>query len=379
MFEKYRLGRFYYLPWSDPIVQEQFKHAVRSKMKKEDTVDWDPDDLLYIPLRLLGGRVVGIMSMDDPQDGRRPTKESLAPLELFAHQAAMAIENAKLMDQVKEYAGYLKEKVEERTRQLKEAEQRLLKSERLAAIGELAGMVGHDLRNPLTGIAFATYYLEKKNGSKIDGKSRKMLRIIEEDIERSNKIINDLLEYSREIRLELAEATPKSMVKEALATLEIPKNVQVQDKTRDQPRLKVDPKRMQRVFVNIIRNAFEAMPKGGQLAITSRKLETGVAFTFSDNGVGIPKDNIDKLWNPLFTTKAKGMGFGLPICKRFVEAHEGSISVESEVGKGTSFTVTMPLQPKLEQDEGVWVNLPEALIKSEVKKKTQGGGMQLSP
>jgi PAS domain S-box-containing protein len=100
IFEKYRLGEFYYLPWSDPLVQQQFKHAVPSKMKKEETVDWNPDDLLYIPLRLPGGKVVGIMSMDDPEDGRRPTKESLAPLELFAHQAATAIENAKLIRQV---------------------------------------------------------------------------------------------------------------------------------------------------------------------------------------------------------------------------------------------------------------------------------------
>ncbi|PIU59875.1 hypothetical protein COS86_01910, partial [Candidatus Bathyarchaeota archaeon CG07_land_8_20_14_0_80_47_9] len=150
MFEQYRLGEFYYLPWSNALVQEQFKHAVPSKMKKEEMVDWNPDDLLYVPLRLPGGKVVGIMSMDDPEDGRRPTKESLAPLELFAHQAATAIENAKLIQQVKEYAQHLEEKVEERTKQLKETQKRLVNSERLAAIGELAAMIGHDLRNPLT-------------------------------------------------------------------------------------------------------------------------------------------------------------------------------------------------------------------------------------
>jgi len=102
MFEQYRLGEFYYLPWSDPLVREQFKHAIPSKVPKEKTVDWNPDDLLYIPLRLPDGQVVGIMSIDDPIDGRCPTKESLAPLELFAHQAAVAVENARLIQNLNE-------------------------------------------------------------------------------------------------------------------------------------------------------------------------------------------------------------------------------------------------------------------------------------
>jgi signal transduction histidine kinase len=362
MFEDYRLGEFYYLPWSDPMVQKQFKYAIPSKMKREETIDWNPDDLLYIPLRLPGGKVVGIMSMDDPQDGLRPTQESLAPLELFAHQAAIAIENARLMQQVQGYAEHLEEKVEERTKQLKEAQQRLLKSERLAAIGELAGMVGHDLRNPLTGITGAAYCLKKMRGSNNKEKRKQMLKIIDEDIERSNKIINDLLDYSKEVMLELVDATPKSMLKEALATLKIPREILLQDKTRDQPSLTVDRQRMQRVFVNIIKNSFDAMPNGGQLIIDSKKRGASVVFTFSDSGTGIPKENIDKLWNPLYTTKAKGMGFGLPICRRFVEAHGGKISVESAVGKGSTFTVTLPIRAQKEKRDEIWINLPERLV-----------------
>jgi signal transduction histidine kinase len=266
------------------------------------------------------------------------------------------------MQQVKEYAGHLEEKVGERTKELKEAQERLLKSERLAAIGELAGMVGHDLRNPLTGIAGATYYLKNDAWAKMGEKSRQMLRIIEKDTGRCNKIINDLLDYSREIKLELVEATPKSILKEALSTLEIPKSIQLRDKTQNQPRLKVDSQKMQRVFVNIIKNAFDAMPEGGELVISSKKLEACVTFTFSDTGVGIPKENIDKLWNPLFTTKAKGMGFGLPICRRLVEAHGGRISVTSTVGEGSTFTVTLPIQPRIEKEDKIRVNLPEHLI-----------------
>jgi PAS domain S-box-containing protein len=362
MFEQYRLGEFYYLPWSNALVQEQFKHAVPSKMKKEEMVDWNPDDLLYVPLRLPGGKVVGIMSMDDPEDGRRPTKESLAPLELFAHQAATAIENAKLIQQVKEYAQHLEEKVEERTKQLKETQQRLVNSERLAAIGELAAMIGHDLRNPLTGIAGATYYLKIKCGSKIDSKSKEMLRIIEKDIENSNKIINDLLEYSRETKLDLNESNPKSIVKIALSAVKIPEKVRVADLTRAQPKIKVDTDKMKRVFMNIIKNAVDAMPKGGKLTIESRESNGDLEIVFSDTGVGMSEETLRNICRPLFTTKARGMGFGLSICKRFVEAHGGRISARSTIGKGSTFIVTLPIQPCSEESEKVWVNMPEHLL-----------------
>ena len=363
MFEQYRLGEFYYLPWSNALVQEQFKHAVPSKMKKEEMVDWNPDDLLYVPLRLPGGKVVGIMSIDDPEDGRRPTKESLAPLELFAHQAATAIENAKLIQQVKEYAQHLEEKVEERTKQLKETQQRLVNSERLAAIGELAAMIGHDLRNPLTGIAGATYYLKIKCGSKIDSKSKEMLRIIEKDIENSNKIINDLLEYSRETKLlDLNESNPKSIVQKALSAVKIPEKVRVADLTRAQPKIKVDTDKMKRAFINIIKNAVDAMPKGGKLTIESRESNGDLEIVFSDTGVGMSEETLRNICRPLFTTKAKGMGFGLSICKRFVEAHGGRISARSTIGKGSTFTVTLPIQPCSEESEKVWVNMPEHLL-----------------
>jgi PAS domain S-box-containing protein len=369
MFEHYRLGEFYYLPWSDPLVQEQFKYAIKSNMQKEETVDWDPDDLLYIPLRLPGGRVVGIMSMDDPRDGRRPTVESLAPLELFAHQAAIAIENAKLIQQVREYAQHLEEKVEERTEQLKKAQQQLLKSERLAAIGELAAMIGHDLRNPLTGIAGAAYYLKAKCSPKMDSKSKEMFKVIEEDIGYSNKIINDLLEYSREIKLDLNESNPKAMVTEALSAVKIPKRVKVADLTSEGPEIKVDAGKMKRVFVNIIRNAVDAMPKGGTLTIESRESNGNLEIVFSDTGVGMSEKTLRDLYRPLFTTKAKGMGFGLPICKRFVEAHGGRINAASTIGKGSTFIVTLPIQPWSEEREKVWTNMPEHLLSADRARK----------
>jgi PAS domain S-box-containing protein len=375
-FQRYRIGEFYYLPWNDPWVQKRFSTGtVSSHLKPDEMVDWHPEDLLYAPLRLADGKIVGVVSVDDPVDGRRPTYESLSPLELFLHQAAVAIENARLIQQldnaraqIQEYARKLEVKVQERTRELVEAQSKLLKTERLAAIGELAGMVGHDLRNPLTGIAGATYFLKSRYGKNYDARGKEMLKIIEKDIEYSNKIINDLLEYSREIKLELTETSPRDVIKEALSSLKIPRNVKVVDETEDEPKFSVDVKKMLRVFINIITNTFDAMPKGGTLTMQSKKSNDHVALCFSDTGIGMDRATLAKIWTPLFTTKAKGMGFGLPICKRFVDGHGGKITVESEVGHGSTFTVTLPRRPAVETDDTrVWVNMPESILVSRTK------------
>lgn len=222
-------------------------------------------------------------------------------------------------------------------------------------------MIGHDIRNPLTGIAGAAYYIKSKYAQKMDDKAKEMLAVIEEDIERSNKIINDLLEYSREIKLDLTESNPKSIVKEVLSIVKIPKCIQIIDLTRNKPKAEVDPEKIRRALANIIKNAIDAMPKGGTLKIESRNARGTLEIAFTDTGIGMSKENLEKVWTPLFTTKAKGMGFGLPICKRLIEAHGGKISVESTLGKGTTFTVTIPLKPKMKENEETWVNLPENL------------------
>ena len=487
MFESYRLGEFYYLPWSDPLVQDQFKYALTSRVKKHETVDWDPDDLLYIPLKLPDGQIVGIMSMDDPKDGRRPTKESLAPLELFAHQAAVSIENARLIQQVKEYAQNLEKRVEERTSDLsrnqeklksifaaspdaiiatdlsgnivecneqtlkmheysfkaeligksafelivkgdqpkaienlkqafeqghvktveytfvtksgrefpaelsasvvqdasrnpigfvaitkditerKRMEQQIFKSERLAAIGQLAAMIGHDLRNPLTGITGAAYYLKTRLNLKSNEKAKEMLSIIEKDIEYSNKIINDLLEYSREIKLELARVTPKFLVAEALSLVKFPRKVHVTDRSRNTPQIWVDPEKLKRAFVNIIKNAIDAMPNGGDLTIVSRRSKKDLEISFIDTGVGMPKGTMQKIFTPLFTSKARGMGFGLAISKRLIEAHGGKISVNSKVGEGSTFTVIVPIERRKAGGEKIWIDVSESSLSMMMK------------
>ena len=221
--------------------------------------------------------------------------------------------------------------------------------ERVNAIGELAGMIGHDLRNPLTGISSATYYLKRKYGSLMDEKGRAMIEVIEKDVNYSNKIINDLLEYSRPIQMDLKKTSPKSAVDAAVSHVDFPQNIQLIDLTKSTPAIKIDVDKMKRVFINLIKNAIDAMPKGGKLTVTSEKVNGAVTFSFADTGTGISEENLKNLFGPLFTTKAKGMGLGLAICKRIVKAHGGKIVVESVVDKGTTFTITLPIKPKLKE------------------------------
>jgi len=248
---------------------------------------------------------------------------------------------------------------------------KLKSAERFATIGELAAMIGHDLRNPLTGIAGANYYLKTKHGPNMDKKGIEMLKIIDADVEYSNKIINDLLEYSREIKPELTVTTPNRLLKEALAFTKIPKNTQIIDQTLDKPEIKADTQKLVRAFLNIIKNAFDAMPNGGKLTIKSDELNDDVRISFTDNGVGMTKETLSKIWSPLFTTKPRGMGFGLPICKRIVEAHNGKISVASEVGKGLTLVVSLPIKSEIKENQEISVNLTEPFLSSKIDNKAR--------
>jgi PAS domain S-box-containing protein len=263
---------------------------------------------------------------------------------------------------VNNYSKHLKSMVELRTAQLKDANERLVRSERLAAIGELAGMVGHDLRNPLAGIKNATYYLKKKGTAISEAQAKEMLQTIDKCVEHSNKIVSDLLDYSKEIRLELQECSPRLLLLESLAMVRVPEKVKIVNNLLHKQTLEVDSDKIERVFANLIKNAIDAMPNGGKITIDS-KVNENMEISFTDTGIGISDEILPKIFSPLFTTKAQGMGFGLAICKRIIESHGGMITVKTAVNQGTTFTVTLPVKSKVEVgDEKTWINMPESLL-----------------
>lgn len=230
----------------------------------------------------------------------------------------------------------------------KQIEERLVKTERLASIGELAGQIGHDLRNPLTGIKSGVYFLRKKGNKITDEKRDAVLGMMEDAIEDSNRIISSLLDYSGNLCLERFTCTPQSLLQGALCKVHVPERIKVIDKTTDKVELSVDVPKMERVFASIIQNAVDAIPESGIIEIRSTTLKSNVEIVVSDTGIGIPETIRGKIFSPLITTKAKGMGMGLSICKRIIDAHSGEIAVKCTSNKGTTLTITLPIEPKNE-------------------------------
>ena len=255
----------------------------------------------------------------------------------------------EMEEQLEKYSNHLEEIVQQKTSQLADAQAQIVKSERLTAIGELAGMIGHDLRNPLAGIKNATFYLKRKD-KELSVQSKEMLEIINKCIEHSNKIINDLLDYSREIRLEQKDISLGYLFSEVFLTVQVPEKIKVVHRFRETAELKVDNDKIERVFANLIENSLDAMPNGGTLTITSKEVNDQLQLSFCDTGMGISDEVLPKIFSPLFTTKAQGMGFGLAICKRIVEAHGGTITVQTKKDKGTAFTVTLPLETNVKRE-----------------------------
>jgi PAS domain S-box-containing protein len=228
----------------------------------------------------------------------------------------------------------------------KQMEQRLQQAERLAAVGETAAMVGHDLRNPLQGIAGALHLLEEES---LTAEERKeMLQVIRKSLDYSDSIVRDLSEYSAEIQLKLRETTPRSLIQSSLKVVKVPGNVVVYDSSEEPMVIRADSDAMSRVFINLIQNSIDAMPQGGTLRISSNKSSENVEITFTDTGSGMSENVMRNLWKPLQTTKAKGLGLGLAICKRIVDAHGGTISVKSKVSEGTTVTIRLPIEPDME-------------------------------
>jgi signal transduction histidine kinase len=148
----------------------------------------------------------------------------------------------------------------------------------------------------------------------------------------------------------------------------IPENVKVINTVSEEPTFRIDKNKIERVFINLVKNAIDAMPNGGTITLNCKQANGNVDVTFADTGTGIPEEILPKVFSPLITTKAQGMGFGLAICKRIVEAHGGTITVETEKGKGTVFKVSLPIEPKqITEGEKVWTNLPESLLSTKTK------------
>jgi signal transduction histidine kinase len=219
----------------------------------------------------------------------------------------------------------------------------LKKSQRLAAIGELAASISHEIRNPLAGIKGAIQVILNEEG--LDERRAMVLREVLAQVDRLNGTVTDLLSFSRPLSPEISPADVGCVLDRTLDPLKLEPFLGETTIERDWGRLEpvpIDPNLVEQAFFNIVMNALQAMGGKGRLKVTAREEEEGVVVTFEDDGPGISPENLERIFRPFFTTKHRGTGLGLSISRNIVEAHGGSIEVRSEPGRGTTFRVTLP-------------------------------------
>jgi signal transduction histidine kinase len=241
----------------------------------------------------------------------------------------------------------LEAKVLERTHQLLQAQDELVRKEKLAVLGQVAGSVGHELRNPLGVMNNAVYFLQTVLAD-ADETTREYLGIISDEIAGSERIVSDLLDSVRTQPPHIQTVGIAELIGQTLRKYSVPSSVAVKlDVPAMLPPVRVDAMQIRQVLRNLISNGVEAMPEGGTLDIgaVANRQEGTVTVSVSDSGTGIAADALTKLFQPLFTTKARGIGLGLVVVKNLAQANGGSVQVESEVGKGSVFTVTLPCGP----------------------------------
>ena len=239
-----------------------------------------------------------------------------------------------MQDQIKKYANYLELQVENKTQELLEAQQ-------FVAAGKLASMMGHDLRSPLQAIRNAAYLVRKQ-----PDRSEEMLSHIEASVDRALSMLEDLRYRTMETSLKFESTDLHKLIMDIIR--DTPSTDKIEVDVRLDPELKIvniDSLKMRRVIDNLVRNAIEAMPGGGKLTLETKGDGDQYIITVTDTGVGIPAENLPNLFKLYYTTKSKGLGLGLAYSQRAVEAHGGTINVESTVGKGTSFKIEMKKRP----------------------------------
>jgi signal transduction histidine kinase len=308
-----------------------------------ETIDWESmpaarlmehKSILIQPM-YWKGELMGGFTVLWTRERHRCTPEELRLTEGIALQGALAVENSRLYEGVK--AQML---------ELQRTQAQLVQSTKLAAIGELAANIAHEINNPLTTVlGFASFLAERL---KPEDPMREELGLIQEEASRARDIVRDLLQFSRQ-RDFSPEAVDLNVVLEqvigmlrrqgALNTVTVEERY-----ATDLATVEVDVSRIKQVFLNIINNAVYVMPNGGSLTITTTASETGVRVAFTDTGPGIAPEHRDRIFDPFFTTKPEvsGTGLGLSVSLGIVQSHGGTIEMETEVGRGSTFTITLP-------------------------------------
>ena len=250
-------------------------------------------------------------------------------------------------EELTKYGRDLERRVESRTRELKAAQDELIKKERLAAIGQMASVVGHEIRNPLAVINNSIFFIKTKMGKEggLDPKVERHISIIQSEVKQANSIIDEILTYSRSREMKPEVTRINHWLEELISVYPFPPHIRVDKKLdRRDPAVVMDQDEMKQAVRNLIGNGIEVMPQTGLIRIGTEIMEKGwVRLDIGDTGPGIPPEILDKIFTPFYTTKARGTGLGLAVVKKVVDRHGGRVDVTTEAGRGSVFHLFIPL------------------------------------
>jgi PAS domain S-box-containing protein len=278
---------------------------------------------------------LGAIIADNVFTGHTISDEEVDMLQTFAAHAALAISAASAYS-----------RLEDQLNQLEEAQDRLVRSERLATVGRLAAHVAHEIRNPLATIGGFARSILKSSGD--PAKAQRNARIIVEEVERLEQILANVMNFSKPGNPVLRDKKINEIV-DAVCTFHenlFAERRVLLHKSLDPrcPTLRLDPDQMRQVLLNLVQNAVDSMPNGGELTVLTRALQDRVEIVIADTGQGMGEDVLESLFQPFFTTKVGGTGLGLSVSQKIVHDHGGDIFVRSKPGAGSSFTISLPVR-----------------------------------
>jgi two-component system sensor histidine kinase HydH len=303
-----------------------------------------PPSFATVPL-VVQGKAWGCIYVDNKFRERDITEEDIQILTMFASEACLAMENASLYESLEDALG-----------KVRKTQDLLVQSEKLAALGEMAARIAHEIKNPLTVIGgfAARLAREVDGGDRIHPQTARYAEIILKEVKRLERTVQQALSFSREEVSDFQKIDINTEVRDVLRMfrdeLEESGIRREVDLSKNIPEIAVDPDQIRQVLWNLVANAVQAMGKGGTLTFVTRPAREeegdGVVFLIRDTGGGIPHDVVHNIFNPFFTTKPKGTGLGLPIVHAIVDKHGGTIQLDNREGEGVTFSIFLPRVPK---------------------------------